>query len=351
MRITFSRLACFAILLTGLAAGLLAAGAMESTGKAAPKSEAPAKAPPAWLKDIPYRIVYETFRDNNWELYSIRADGSDPVNLTKTSDVNEMYPHVSPDGTKVSFVVNTGEGKTRRRSGWYMNLDGTGRKKVADDAREVFWNGDGTALGILPQEFPDKYVDEDWASKGLVFYDLATGKTTPHPNKDLFHLYNTCCSSDNKWLVTTVHGGMGFGHAIVAFEVGGGKVFNLGLPGCRPDFSPDMKHVCWGADDFHLGIADLELAPGKASVRNIRTLISGAEPMKVYHIDWSPDGKYVAFSTGPQDKNIEAPVEMLGLRAKGWNLCVGNVATGEWAPITTDGPSNKEPDWAPVRAK
>jgi hypothetical protein len=307
MRITFSRLACFAILLMGLAAGLLAAGAMESTGKAAPKAEAPAKAPPAWLKEIPYRIVYETFRDNNWELYSIRADGSDPINLTKTPDVNEMYPHVSPDGTKVSFVVNTGEGKARRRSGWYMNLDGTGRKKVADDAREVFWNGDGTALGVLPQEFPDKYVDEDWASKGLVFYDLATSKTTPHLNKDLFHLYNTCCSSDNKWLVTTVHGGMGFGHAIVAFEGGGGKVFNLGLPGCRPDFSPDMKHVCWGADDFHLGIADLELAPGKAAVRNVRTLISSAEPMKVYHIDWSPDGKYVAFSTGPQDKNIEAP--------------------------------------------
>jgi hypothetical protein len=329
-----------------LAAAGLPAGTAER-----PVQTAPAKTPPAWLKDIPFRIVFETYRDNNWELYSTRADGSDPVNLTKTPDVDELYPHVSPDGTRISFVVNSGKGDTRTRSGWIMKFDGTGRKKVADDAREVFWTGDGKSLGILPQEFPKRYVDEDWASKGLLFYDLETGQTAPHPNKDLFHLYNTCSSADNKWLVTTVHGGMGFDHAIVAFERTGGKVFNLGLGGCRPDFSPDMKHVCWGSDDFHLGIAEMDLAPGKAAVRNVRTLFTSAEPMKIYHIDWSPDGQYVAFSRGPQDTNLKPPVEMLGLPAKGWNLCVGNVATGEWAQITTDGLSNKEPDWVPKSAK
>jgi Tol biopolymer transport system component len=338
-----------------LAASLLAAAAM--AGGPAPKA-APStgSGQAAWLKDIPYRIVHETYRpsgasgssdDNNWELFSIRADGSDPQNLTKTPDVNEMYPHVSPDGKMISFVVNAGKGEATRRSGWVMNMDGTGRRKIADDAREVFWVGDGKTLGILPQEFPTKYVDEDWASKGLLFYDLATGKTTPHPNKDLFHLYNTCSSADGEWLVSTIHGGLGFDHAIIAFAIGGTKAFNLNLGGCRPDFSPDMKHVCWGSDDFHLGIADLDFSGGKVTTKNARTLFSSAEPNKIYHIDWSPDGRYVAFSRGPQPNNLKPPCEMLGLVAKGWNICVGNVATGEWAEVTHDGLANKEPDWAP----
>jgi hypothetical protein len=349
-----------ALTLTG--AGLLAARAGEPAGadtKSAARAAATSAAPPAaakadapaWLKAIPFKIVFESYRDGNWELCQTDADGSHLVNLTRTPDVNEMYPHVSPDGTRVSFVVNTGEGEKTRRSAWMMNLDGTGRTKVADDAREAAWSGDGTQLLVLPAEFPDRYVDEDWATRGLLIYDVKTGKLTPHPRKDLFHLYNTCWSSDGRWLVTTVHGGMGFGHAIVAFEAAGGpdaKIFDLGLPGCRPDFSPDLKHVAWGSDDFHLGIADLDLAPGKAAVHNVRTLFSSKEPMKIYHVDWSPDGKFVAFSRGPQPKNLAPPAEMIGLKAQGWDLCVGNVATGEWVQITHDGSCNKEPDWAPA---
>jgi len=54
------------------------------------------------LKEIPFRIVYETYRKTkgreNWELYLINADGSNPVNLTRTPDViisKSMGPDVS----------------------------------------------------------------------------------------------------------------------------------------------------------------------------------------------------------------------------------------------------------------
>ncbi len=68
------------------------------------------------LKEIPYKIVYETYRDTqgtkNWELFMMSADGSDKINLTKTPNLDEIYPHVSPDGTKLCFVVD--EGTNRR---------------------------------------------------------------------------------------------------------------------------------------------------------------------------------------------------------------------------------------------
>ena len=58
------------------------------------------------LKGVGHRIIYETYQDGNWELFVRNADGSGVVNLTRTPKVNELYPHVSPDGTKVSFVVD-----------------------------------------------------------------------------------------------------------------------------------------------------------------------------------------------------------------------------------------------------
>ena len=110
---------------------LYAAGAMAAEPAAGPSEDLLRE-----LKNVPFAIVFETFRDGNWELYQVNADGSQPRNLTRTPLVNEMYPHVSPDGRRVSFTVDEGEGAAKRRNTHVMNLDGAGRRLVATDARE-----------------------------------------------------------------------------------------------------------------------------------------------------------------------------------------------------------------------
>ena len=40
------------------------------------------------LKKVPYKIVFESYQDQNWDLFMVRADGSDRVNLTRTRNVN-----------------------------------------------------------------------------------------------------------------------------------------------------------------------------------------------------------------------------------------------------------------------
>ena len=299
------------------------------------------------LKNIPDRLVYETYVDHNWEVFSVKADGSDPINLTKTPNVHELYPHVSPDGTKVCFVVDEGS-PPRLRSVYYMNIDGSGRTKVADNAREGCWNGDGTAIAYLKGEF-EKFTYEDYATKGLAVYDLKTAAHTDHVHRGLEHLYNLCWSPDGNWFVATVHGGMGFKHAILAFEARGYRVFNLEIPGCRPDLSPDGKRIVWGASDWEICVADIDFSGEKPLVKKRRTIVKSAEPMKVYHADWSPDGKRIAFSRGPEIKTLGHAPEMIGIKAKGWNLAVADAAAANvWMDITTDGNCNKEPDWAPV---
>lgn len=301
------------------------------------------------LKGVAHKIVYETWQGDNWELFVASADGSQLVNLTKTPKIHELYPHVSPDGKKICFVCDEGEGPTKIRNVYYMNLDGTGRTLVATNARQPCWKADSTAIAYLKGEF-EKFSYTDYATKGIVVYDLATGRHREHPNKQLHHLYNLCWSPDNKWFLATVHAGMGYGHAILAIEADGPKVFNLKIPGCRPDISPDGKRIAWGPDDWVLRVGDLDTSGPQPQVINAHDVVTSAQPMKVYHIDWSPDGQYVTYSRGPAKKRLGLIPEIVGVRAEGWDIYVADpAATNRSIQITHDGNCNKEPDWVPVK--
>jgi Tol biopolymer transport system component len=304
------------------------------------------------LRGYPHRIVTESFRDGNWELYLFGADGSNPANLTKTADLDELYPKVSPDGTKICFACDEGKGESKIRNLYVMNLDGTDRKKIATNGREPCWKADSSAVAYLPAEL-EKFTYSDFATKGIRIYDLKTGDTREHPNKAIHHLYTLNWSPDGKWFVATVHGGMGFKHGILALEAEGEGVHDLKLGGCRPDLSPDGKRIAWGNGDHAIGVADLDFSSGAPKALNPRNVVESKDPMETYHVDWAPDGKYVAFSYGPKlkGKNLKGLLpEFPGVEAPDWNLCVADVSKKNlYVALTTDGKSNKEPDWAPAK--
>ena len=41
------------------------------------------------LKASPFKIAYESYVNDNWEIFAMNADGSSPVNLTKTPGEHE----------------------------------------------------------------------------------------------------------------------------------------------------------------------------------------------------------------------------------------------------------------------
>lgn len=315
------------------------------------QGEAPSPRAELDLQSIPYKIIYETYRktngEENWELYMINADGSNAVNLTNTPETDEMYPHVSPDGTKICFVVDEGTGRRKTRNVYYMNIDGTERVKVATNAREPCWSFDSKSIAYLKGEY-ERYTTREYATSELFIYDLETRLHRPHPNKQLQHIYAICWSPRGRWFVAAVHGGMGYSDTILAFKYNGKEVFDLarwGVKGCRPDFNFDGSKMVWGETDWNLCVGDINLTSSEFRVTNIREVVSCPRDDKVYHVDFSPDGKYIAFSHGPFQGG-----QQVGGKAKGWNICVGDL-TGNWDQITTDGNHNKEPDWVPIQAK
>jgi Tol biopolymer transport system component len=300
------------------------------------------------LGEIPFKILYETYRKtegrDNWELYQMNADGSDQVNLTRTPDMDEMYPHASPDGTKISFVVDEGSGRRKVRSVYYMNVDGTERIKVATNARQPCWSPDGKKIAYLLGEY-DRYSTREYATSELVIYDLQSRQYKPHPNTSLHHIYAICWSPDGNWFFAAVHGGMDYSDTVLAIDADGARVFDLekwGVRGCRPDLSHDGKRMTWGETDWDLCVGDIDLTGPEPKLYNVQKIVQCLRAAKVYHVDFSPDGKYIAFSFGPSSGG-----QQVGGKARGWNICVTDLQ-GKWVKITTDGSHNKEPDWVPI---
>jgi Tol biopolymer transport system component len=315
------------------------------------------------LQASPFQIAYETYVNDNWEIFVMAADGSHPTNLTQTPTLHEHYPQVSPDGKRICFVADEGEGRDAVRSLWVMDADGGHRKKLVDHAREPFWHPDSQTIGYLPQEYP-KFDVIDFYTTGMSFYNLATGKITPHSNSAaLHHLYNPSFAPNGKWIAATVHGGMGFSHAILLIEAHGNKIINLNIPGCRPCLSPDGRSLAWGSDDHHLAVAPINLEAENPTVGERRLTLQDTRN-HIYHIDWSPDSRFLSFSRGPQGHNN--PVKpgtfgadyaaIVGVYAPGWNLaavaadCQGKLdldaaTAADFVMLTTNGLSNKEPAW------
>jgi Tol biopolymer transport system component len=297
------------------------------------------------LAAVPYRIVYESLQDtdgdSNWEILLVNADGSNRVNLTNTPAINEHYPHASPDGTKILFVAIEGEGRRdRSRNVYYMNVDGTGKTKVAENAYQPTWSGDGRSIAYLKGEY-ERYNSSMTSNEGLTIYDLATGTTREHPEEKLRMLYNLTWSPDGHWFVATSRGR---GRGNVLFDASEAGISALSIRGCRPDISPDGSRIAWGRTDHELRIGTFTPSTRRDNVVNQQPVVVVNRDDKVYHVDWSPDGKYLAFSYGPSRGG-----QAVGQRASGWNISVLELDTGKWVQITTDGDHNKEPDWVAQR--
>jgi TolB protein len=314
------------------------------------------------LRALPFKIAYESYTNDNWEVFVVDADGSNPVNLTSTPQAHEHYPQVSPDGAKICYTVDRGEGRDTVRSLWVMDSDGKNRRKLADQAREPFWSPDSKVIGFLPQEYP-KFSVTDFYTKGMSFYHLDSGSVEAHPNSaNLHHLYNPSFAPNGKWIAATVHAGMGVEHAILLIEARGPRIINLNIPGCRPSLSPDGRQIAWGPGDHELAAAPIDLDSANPTVGPWRLRIKD-EKNKIYHVDWSPDSRWLSLSRGPEGEGdvskagtFSGACEMVGVYAPGWNILavsaerdgvldLNRATDAEFAVLTTNGCSNKESAW------
>ena len=100
----------------------------------------------AWSPDG-QRIVFESNRDGNWDIYVMDTDGSNLTNLTHSTS-NDRDPVWSPDGQRIAFESTSSD------SGWeiyVMEADGANPINLtrhADDDWGPVWSPDGQRIAF-----------------------------------------------------------------------------------------------------------------------------------------------------------------------------------------------------------
>ncbi len=98
------------------------------------------------------RLVFDSDRSGNYEIYSMGTDGSNVVQLTRDGKFDTWWPRISPDRRQILFHRSPKGVKDRdytRVSLWVMNADGTASREL----RSV--GADGWALQGHAEWSPD----------------------------------------------------------------------------------------------------------------------------------------------------------------------------------------------------
>jgi Tol biopolymer transport system component len=232
-------------------------------------------------------VVFQTFRDEGWNIFSTNADGSNPTNLTNTKHpVINFEPGWSPDGSKVVFMRQAGGDQDL----WAVDANGSGAVDLTEgatnDETAPEFSPDGTKIvyigaGPIPCPCPLEYNNDIW-----VMNANGTGQTqlthTDYPTQNI-----------------------------------------------APAWSPDGSKIVYSTTESPGG-ADNGIHVMDASGANQHRLLPGGVPVLAGNSSWSPDGTKIVYESG-----------------SGGSLSIMNPDGSESTPLVSNSGA-RYPSWVPA---
>jgi hypothetical protein len=102
---------------------------------------------PDWSPDGQRVALASTRNTTNLNIWTVKTDGTDPVQLTAGASDNQQ-PRYSPDGTKLLFISN----RTGKRELWTMGIEGNNQKAVGLQSLRISdptWSPDGAKIAYV----------------------------------------------------------------------------------------------------------------------------------------------------------------------------------------------------------
>lgn len=228
-------------------------------------------------------IVFASNRDGNQEIYTIRADGTDAVNLTNNSS-DDYSPMWSPDGRRILYVSRRGGNQEI----YVMDADGQNPTRLTNDRAEDYdpaWSPDGTKIA-----FTSNRVDtaDIWVmnADGSGVKRLTTSPATDNepiwaPDGKAI-LFNSTREGSTYIFVMNADGS---DQRRIVPRAGRSKA---------PSFSPDGKQIVYAFQPQNGG-GGSDILVMDPDGKNARPITTGPD-VDTYPV-WSPDGQHIVFLT------------------------------------------------------
>ena len=259
------------------------------------------------------------------DLWRVRFDGRERVQLTRTPEHSEWQPRWAPDGSSLAFLSDRG-GEDATTQVWLLPAGAGEARKLTDfpaGIEDYAWSPDGTRLAIIARD-PERPVGE------------AKPKSAPP------------IVIDRYWFKEDGIGYLGGRRQhLHVFDLATGKS-ELLTPGAHdeylPAWSPDGQRIAYvtkrGEDPDRHSNWDIYVIEARAGATERRlTSFEGGDliPDLESRPAWSPDGMRIAYLQGGEDKDLYYAPYQLAV------LDVANGTTTLPAPIDR---SFAKPRWS-----
>src|SRR5262245_58901579 len=266
-------------------------------------------------------LLFQSDREGPTRLFVIDLATGATRRVGSAGDWFDEEARWSPDGRQIAF------GSTRGQKGnidiFVMNADGTSPVRLTDhpaNEQGPAWAADGKSL----------FFTAERDGRGEIYRVWLADKRVERITNGIDRAIMPATSPDGRYLAYAAQTIMNFQIHLIDLTTGNRRQVTSGGGACRPSFSPDSQELAFvRLDKDPSRIEAVKETGGRVLFEDAR--------LWSYYPDYSPDGRYVAFSVSPEHH-----------KGEDWDLALMDLQKpGKFVRLTSGPANDRLPDWRP----